>query len=109
MTVVEQAEKILGKMTRAEKAMILRWVVQDLGDKFPGIDKNPNVCGGSACIVRTRIPVWTLVSMKESGFSDAQILESFPALVEDDLVSAWAYNENHVEEIQKDLLENRDA
>jgi hypothetical protein len=47
-------------MTRAEKARVLQWVVRDLGDDFPGIEKTPSVCGGEATIVRTRIPVWVL-------------------------------------------------
>jgi uncharacterized protein (DUF433 family) len=27
---------------------------------FAGIEKRPGVCGGDACVVRTRVPAWTL-------------------------------------------------
>jgi hypothetical protein len=42
----------------AEKRPILQWIVQNLGDAFPGIESTPGVSGGEACIGRTWIPVW---------------------------------------------------
>lgn len=47
-------------MSRAEKTQLLQWVVNDLGDAFPGIESTPGVVGGVPRIVRTRIPVWVL-------------------------------------------------
>ncbi len=44
-------------MTRAEKVQLLQGAVCDLGDSFPGIESNSNVCGGEPCIVRNRVPV----------------------------------------------------
>ena len=38
MTLLQEAEKLLSAMSRAEKAQLLQWVVQDLGDAFPGIE-----------------------------------------------------------------------
>ena len=43
---LENVEKLLASMNRAEKAQVLQWVVRDLGDAFPGIDSNPGVSGG---------------------------------------------------------------
>ena len=60
MKILREAEKLLARMTRAEKAQLLQWVVQDLGDHFPGIASTAGVCGGEPCVVRTRIPVWVL-------------------------------------------------
>ena len=57
MNALREAEKVLSSMTRAEKAQLLQWVVSDLGDSFPGIESTPDVCGGEARIIRTRIPV----------------------------------------------------
>jgi len=57
MSALHDAEKVLANMTRAEKAQLLRWVVNDLGDAFPGIESAPDVCGGEPRIVRTRIPL----------------------------------------------------
>ncbi|MGE0823138.1 MAG: DUF433 domain-containing protein [Candidatus Binatia bacterium] len=64
MTILEEAEKLLATMTRAEKAQLLQLVVRDLGDAFPGIESTPGVCGGDPCIVRTRIPVWVNESLR---------------------------------------------
>ena len=46
---------------------MLKWLVQDLGDAFPGIESRPDVCGGEPCIVRTRIPVWLLEKATRGG------------------------------------------
>jgi hypothetical protein len=46
MGILQEVEQLLSKLTRAEKAKVLQWVVRDLGDAFPGIDSVANVCGG---------------------------------------------------------------
>jgi uncharacterized protein (DUF433 family) len=109
MNLVQEAEKIINTMTRAEKAQVLQWVVRDLGDAFPGIDANPGVCGGDVCIMRTRIPVWVLVQAKRLGISEADLLRSYPALRAEDLVNAWGYYRTHPAEIEKQILENEEA
>ena len=42
MSILQEVEQLLSKMTRAEKAKVLQWVVRDLGDAFPGIDSVAN-------------------------------------------------------------------
>lgn len=108
MNAVQEAEKILSTMTRAEKAQVLQWVVRDLGDAFPGIDSNPHVCGGEPCIVRTRVPVWVLVQAKRLGMSEADLLHSYPTLRAEDLVNAWGYYRNHPDEIEQHIRENEE-
>jgi len=54
MPTLQEIEKLLITLTRAEKAQVLQWVVRDLGEAFPGIESTPGVCGGEPCIVRTR-------------------------------------------------------
>jgi uncharacterized protein (DUF433 family) len=44
------------------------------------IEKTPGIVGGSACITRTRIPVWTLESYRRLGATTQQIVEAFPTL-----------------------------
>src|SRR5687768_1385489 len=39
----------------------------------PIVVATPGVCGGSARIIRTRIPVWTLAKMRELGVSEVDI------------------------------------
>ncbi len=109
MDIVREAEKILGAMSRAEKAQVLQWVVRDLGDAFPGIDSDPNVCGGEPRIVRTRIPVWVLVQAKRLGMSEADLLHSYPTLRAEDLVNAWGYYRTHSDEIERQIRENEEA
>ena len=46
MKSLQQAEDIVSTLTRAEKAELLQWVVQDLGDSFPSIEITPGICGG---------------------------------------------------------------
>ncbi len=107
--VIREAEKLLTKMTRAEKAQILQWVVRDLGDAFAGIDSRPDVCGGEPHIVRTRIPVWVLVRSIQLGMSEADLLRAYPTLRAEDLANAWAYFRAHREEIERQVRENEEA
>jgi uncharacterized protein (DUF433 family) len=109
MSSLQEAEEILSRMTRAEKAQVLRWVVQDLGDAFPGIDSDPGVSGGEPCIVRTRIPVWVLVQARHLGTTEADILRSYPTLRAEDLSNAWAYYRSHREEVDRRIQENESA
>ncbi len=106
---VQQAEKLLAAMTRAERAQLLQWVVRDLGDAFPGIESNPNVCGGEPCIVRTRIPVWLLEQARRLGTSEADLLRAYPSLRAEDLANAWAYVRSHRAEIEQQIRENEGA
>ena len=106
MDILQEARKLLSTMTRAEKAQVLQWVVRDLGDAFPGIESNPNVCGGEPCIVRTRIPVWVLVQYRNLGASEADLLNAYPTLRAQDLANAWAYYRSHRQEIEQQISEN---
>ena len=109
MTRLEEAEKLLSEMSRAEKALVLQWVVRDLGDVFPGIESDPDVCGGEARIVRTRIAVWVLEQARRLGTSEADLLRSFPTLRAEDIASAWSYARSHRAEIESDIRENEAA
>jgi uncharacterized protein (DUF433 family) len=95
-------------MTRAEKAQLLQWVVRDLGEAFPGIESIPGVCGGEACIVRTRIPVWVLEQSRRLGMTEADLLRSYPTLHATDLANAWAYVQSHAEEIAAQIQANKE-
>ncbi len=109
MTTLQEVEKLLANMTRAEKAQLLQWVVHDLGDAFPGIESSPGVCGGEPCIVRTRIPVWVLEQARQLGTTEADLLHCYPTLRAEDLANAWAYVRSHREEIEQQIQENEAA
>jgi uncharacterized protein (DUF433 family) len=78
----------------------------EISDSWPGIEKTPGVCGGSACIVRTRIPVWVLESCRRLGWAEAKILASYPTLRAADLVHAWAYVGARRQEIDEEIRQN---
>lgn len=109
MSLLKEAESVLSKMNRAEKAQVLQWIVQDLGDAFPSITSTPGLSGGEPCIVRTRIPVWVLVQAKQLGTSEADLLRSYPTLRAEDLANAWAYYRAHRNEIEQQIQENEAA
>ena len=109
MYILQEAEKLLSKMSRSEKAQLLQWVVHDLGDAFPGIESIPDVCGGEACIVRTRIPVWVLVQARRQGTTEADLLRAYPTLRAEDLTNAWAYARSHKDEIERQIHENEEC
>jgi len=109
MSRLQAVEELLSTMTRAEKARVLQLVVRDLGDSFPGIEAQPEVCGGEACIVRTRIPVWLLVRSRQLGASESDLLRSYPMLRAEDLADAWAYARAHAAEIAEQVSKNESA
>ena len=100
---LEQLQDIFSSLSRSEKALLLQWIARDLGDSFPGIESNPMVCGGEACVVRTRIPVWLIVQAKKLGMTEAEILNSYPSLRAEDLSNVWAYYRAHRSEIESDI------
>jgi uncharacterized protein (DUF433 family) len=72
------------------------------------IVRTPGVCGGSARIIRTRIPIWVLEQFRRLGTTEADILKAYPSLRAIDLVEAWRYADSHVEEIDREIRENEE-
>jgi uncharacterized protein (DUF433 family) len=81
MASLSDFQKMLPALSRGEKAQILKWVVQELDDDFPGIDSRTDNCGGEPCIVRTRIPVWLLEQARRLGASEQALLAAYPNCV----------------------------
>jgi uncharacterized protein (DUF433 family) len=114
MDALRQVEELLPSLSRAEKALLLKLVVQKLDDQkladaFPGIDSTPGVCGGEACIIRTRVPVWALEQSRRLGISEEELLRSYPTLRAEDLANAWSYVRSHRSEIASDIQANESA
>ena len=109
MSPLEDVENAAARLSPAEKAQLLQSVVQSLGDAFPGIESTPEVCGGEPCVIRTRIPVWTLEQSRRLGASEADLLRSYPTLRAADLVNAWNYVRAHRQEIDDQIRENEEA
>jgi len=74
------------------------------------IEKTPGKCGGRACLRNTRVPVWSLVVARGLGVSDSDLLHYFVTpLTSADIQAAWAYYEQHPEEIDTDIRQNENA
>jgi len=106
ISILQQTERQIRKLSRGEKACLAQWLVADLGDSFPGIESQPDVCGGEPCIVRTRIPVWLLVQARKLGVSEANLLSCYPTLRAEDVAHAWAYYRSHRHEIESQIRSN---
>lgn len=107
MSMVQEAEDLIARMSRAEKAQILQVVAREIAGAFPGIESIPGVQGGDPCIVRTRIPVWVLAEYRRLGMSESELLANYPSLRAEDLVNAWAYVRAHRDEIDRQIQEQQ--
>ena len=106
---LQNLEPQLLALTANDKAQAMQILAQSLGNSWRGIEKTPGVCGGDACIARTRIPVWVLVNTRNIGISEAQLLKDYPTLSATDLTNAWVYAIVHPEEIATTIRENEEA
>ena len=104
-----EIQDLLGRLDAAEKAQVLQWVARDLGDAYRGIESAPDVCGGEARLVRSRIPVWLLVQSRRLGATEADLLRAYPTLRAEDLANAWSYARSHRDEIEVDIRANESA
>ena len=64
------------------------------------ITRDPEVMGGKPCIRGLRVTVGTVVGLLASGHSNADILEAYPYLEEEDISEALAYSAWRVEEVE---------
>ncbi|MBD1834848.1 DUF433 domain-containing protein [Cyanobacteria bacterium FACHB-472] len=106
---LKELEKQLLSLTPAEKAQAIQLLAESLSNTWKGIEKTPGVCGGDACIAKTRIPVWVLVNARRIGYTEADLLESYPTISAADLANAWAYAEAYPDEIEIAIRENEEA
>lgn len=95
-------------LPKGDQVRILALVALDVADAHPGIDFQDNVCGGSARIIRTRIPVWLLESLRRGGKTDAELLAAYPSLTAEDLANAWNYARSHRTEMDQEIAANGD-
>jgi uncharacterized protein (DUF433 family) len=106
---LQNLEPQLLALTVSEKAQAMQILAQSLGNPWRGIEKTPGVCGGDACIARTRIPIWVLVNARDLGISEAQLLKDYPTISATDLANAWVYASAYPAEIATAIRENEEA
>ena len=109
MASLREFEALLNSLPDEEKALILKWAIEELRGAFPGIDSRPEVCGGEPCIIRTRIPVWILEHARRLGATEQTLLANYPTLRAEDLQNAWDYARAHPSEIDSQICENEAA
>lgn len=95
-------------LPKGDQARILAVVAMEVTDAHPGIDFQTNVCGGAARVIRTRIPVWLLESLRRQGKTDAELLAAYPSLNAEDLANAWNYARSHRDEMDREIAANGD-
>ncbi len=86
----------------------LRQVLDSAPDLLP-YRSTSDVMGGDVCIRNTRIPVWLLVSLKQEGLGDAQLLANFPMLTIADLTMAWDFYAAHADLIESQRRAHEEA
>jgi uncharacterized protein (DUF433 family) len=106
---LEELEQHLLALSPTEKVQAIQLLAQSLGNSWQGIEKTPGVCGGEARIAKTRIPIWVLVEARRLGYSDADLLTSYPTITATNLANAWAYAESHLDEIELAIERNEVA
>lgn len=104
-----EIEAELAALSKAEKAAVVQRLAQEIAGAWPGIEKSPGVAGGAACVVRTRVPAWTLESYRRLGWTEARILANYSTLRAADLVHAWSYIDAHRDEIEAAIRDNEAA
>lgn len=73
---------------------------------FPGVNKRKEICGGSACLSNTRIPVWLVIERLQAKYSISHILAEYPSLTIADIASAKFYYEFNQDEINAEIRED---
>lgn len=68
------------------------------------ISVNPEICHGKACIQGTRIMVSVVLDNLAAGVKPAEILRSYPSLVEEDIQAALSFASELVKERFVSLL-----
>jgi uncharacterized protein (DUF433 family) len=104
-----EIEHQLLNLSLPDRAAIIENLTKTLNISGKGITKTEGVCGGEACIDRTRIAVWILVEAQQLGISEAELLQDYPHITAADLVNAWAYAEAYPEEIATVILANNEV
>ena len=99
MTSLQALETQLLSLKPIEQVAVIRLLSQNLATDWDGISKTPGVMGGEACVRNTRIPIWLMVSYRQMGLNDQEILDNYPDLTEIDLANIWAYADLYREEI----------
>lgn len=99
---VESLVRVVESLSEEESALLLSRL------QSKAVRKTEGVCGGHARIRNTRIPIWTLVSFRQQGADDNELLHNYPGLNQFDLNAAWAYYVAHPAKIDSVISQAND-
>lgn len=74
---------------------------------YSHVTKDPEVCGGKACIDGTRIRVMDIVSLQRQGYTPERMLEAYPSLNLAQVYAALSYFHENSSEIDASFEEDR--
>jgi len=74
---------------------------------YSHITKDPEVCGGKACIDGTRIRVLDIVALLRQGQAPEQMRAAYPSLNLAQIHAALSYSYEHSQEIDASFAEDR--
>ena len=74
---------------------------------YSHITKDPEVCGGRACIDGTRIRVVDIAYLQREGYTPERMLETYPSLNLAQIHAALSYYYENQQEIEHALQEDR--
>ena len=74
---IQELEAQLERLSRDEKGHVFQHLALELIHAWPDIKKVPGVQGGDACVVRTRIPVWTMEAYRRLSWSKSTFSQTF--------------------------------
>jgi len=96
-------------LPKGDQARLFSTIALEVANAHPGIDFQDGICGGSARLIRTRIQVWLLESLRRQGATDSTLLAAYPTINAEDLANAWAYARAHRDEMDAEIAANGDA
>ena len=76
---------------------------------YSHITKDPEVCGGRACIDGTRIRVADIACLQREGYTPQRMLEAYPSLNLAQIHAALSYYYENPKEIEDALKEDREV
>ena len=80
-----------------------------IATKHPYVVNVADVCGGEPVIKGTRIPVRIIAECWRSGMSPEEIRDAYPHLELAHIFDALSYSEDHADEIDRLIREERSA
>ncbi|MEZ5585086.1 MAG: DUF433 domain-containing protein [Candidatus Competibacteraceae bacterium] len=75
-------------------------------NRHPRIERKPGVRSGKPCVAGTAITVQNIVIWTEQGHTPDDIVNGYPHLSLSDVHAALGYYYDHLEEIDRDIMES---